>query len=757
MKNRMIAWVSGVVLVVVTLMVIIVKLEPPRDGIIRAQAMKAMALALTDKEECEKRAKERGTSHFSAKEKDNWFVKYMDYLYDEGYLDPELTPASLASAQGYLTYAEAAYMAGQVSGKLKLQAGSTRNNRDQAFPEEDWWQLYGSILKETDPEGKVEEMEAVLYGTPSNLDQAESWTAYTTAGNFGFQGLALDAFLDCEIRFLARSGEMITSSLVSRNVVYENVWLAESDGRHFKAYLGTAYREFPVSAKLGGEDGMAGNLADLHMEDGKLVKITMKRDRLSGKVLSVTEDAIEIEGYGEIPLAPNFHVYKVYGDFKVLNASDILVGYNLQEFVAADGKLCAALLEREFDAKTIRVLLMDTGFKSVFHASADLVLGSGADLEYENAKGKMVGERLEAGTQLAVGPDSPYLEYGRMIITPDEPEAITIRSIERSQGTPVYSGSLEIKGTPEGLVLVNDLFLEDYLTKVVPSEMPPSYEKEALKAQAVCARTYAYRQIQGNTYSQYGAHVDDSTNFQVYNNTSADDRSTQAVKETYGKMLFYEDKPIEAFYFSTSCGRTADAGVWGTDSGKYPYLRAAEVKEGGKSLGREDNDGFESYIKREDVIAYDTSYPMFRWQTDLPADVASAQINGAGQIQDMTITDRGPGGIAGELSVTGTDGTVTIKGQSAIRSALGNPSLIITKKDGGTMTGSATLPSAFIAIEKRTGEDGSVSFHIYGGGFGHGVGMSQNGAQGMAKTGKDYKQILDFFYHGTELRECNES
>ena len=756
MKNRMIAWVSGVVLVVVTLMVIIVKLEPPRDGIIRAQAMKAMALALTDKEECEKRAKERGTSHFSAKEKDNWFVKYMDYLYDEGYLDPELTPASLASAQGYLTYAEAAYMAGQVSGKLKLQAGSTRNNRDQAFPEEDWWQLYGSILKETDPEGKVEEMEAVLYGTPSNLDQAESWTAYTTVGNFGFQGLALDTFLDCEIRFLARSGEMITSSLVSRNVVYENVWLAESDGRHFKAYLGTAYREFPVSAKLGGEDGMAGNLADLHMEDGKLVKITMKRDRLSGKVLSVTEDAIEIEGYGEIPLAPNFHVYKVYGDFKVLNASDILVGYNLQEFVAADGKLCAALLEREFDAKTIRVLLMDTGFKSVFHASADLVLGSGADLEYENAKGKMVGERLEAGTQLTVGPDSPYLEYGRMIITPDEPEAITIRSIERSQGTPVSSGSLEIKGTPEGLVLVNDLFLEDYLTKVVPSEMPPSYEKEALKAQAVCARTYAYRQIQGNTYSQYGAHVDDSTNFQVYNNTSANDKSTQAVKETYGKMLFYEDKPIEAFYFSTSCGRTADAGVWGTDSGKYPYLRAVEVKEGGKSLGKEDNDGFESYIKREDVIAYDTSYPMFRWQTDLPADVASAQISGAGQIQDMTVTDRGPGGIAGELTVTGTDGTVTIKGQSAIRSALGNPSLIITKKDGGTMTGSATLPSAFIAIEKRTGEDGSLSFHIYGGGFGHGVGMSQNGAQGMAKTGKGYKQILDFFYHGTELRECNE-
>ena len=82
---------------------------------------------------------------------------------------------------------------------------------------------------------------------------------------------------------------MITSSLVSRNVVYENVWLAESDGRHFKARIWyTAYGNSSVSAKLGGEDRMAGNLADLHMEDGKLVKITMKRDRLSGKVLSVT-------------------------------------------------------------------------------------------------------------------------------------------------------------------------------------------------------------------------------------------------------------------------------------------------------------------------------------------------------------------------------------------------------------------------------------------------------------------------------------
>ena len=145
----------------------------------------------------------------------------------------------------------------------------------------------------------------------------------------------------------------------------------------------------------------------------------MKRERISGKVLSVTDNAIEIEGYGEIPLSENFHVYKVYGDFKVLGAKDILVGYDLQEFVAAEGKLCAALLEREFDAKTIRVLLMDTGFKSLYHPSATLVLGGAAQMEYENSKGKTEKERLEAGTQLTVAPDDERLKYGRIIITPE--------------------------------------------------------------------------------------------------------------------------------------------------------------------------------------------------------------------------------------------------------------------------------------------------------------------------------------------------
>ena len=100
--------------------------------------------------------------------------------------------------------------------------------------------------------------------------------------------------------------------------------------------------------------------------------------------------------------------------------------------------------------------------------------------------------------------------------------------------------------------------------------------------------------------------------------------------------------------------------------------------------------------------------------------------------------------------MVGTEGTKTYTGQSRIRSVLGSPSLVYNKKDGSTITGWDTLPSGFIYIENEgTDENNDTRFVIYGGGYGHGVGMSQNGAQGMAKQGKNFKEILQFFYNSS--------
>ena len=133
------------------------------------------------------------------------------------------------------------------------------------------------------------------------------------------------------------------------------------------------------------------------------------------------------------------------------------------------------------------------------------------------------------------------------------------------------------------------------------------------------------------------------------------------------------------------------------------------------------------------------------------------KIGGVGQITGLTVTERGPGGAAKALKVVGTEGSKTFTGQSKVRSVLGNTRLVFNRKDGSTYTEWETLPSGFIYIENQgTDENGVTAFTIYGGGYGHGAGMSQNGAQGMAKKGKNYKEILKFFYDGCEIVDIGD-
>ena len=138
MKNKMILWTAGMISLVVVLMIIIVSLEPPKEGITRSQAFKAAALLTASRAECEAHQKAAGRSHFSAKEQGNWFVKYMDYLYDEDYLTEELTPANLTTAQGLLTYREASYLAARAGSSFKaclLYTSPFRGNPRAALPQ----------------------------------------------------------------------------------------------------------------------------------------------------------------------------------------------------------------------------------------------------------------------------------------------------------------------------------------------------------------------------------------------------------------------------------------------------------------------------------------------------------------------------------------------------------------------------------------------------------------------------------------------
>ena len=226
------------------------------------------------------------------------------------------------------------------------------------------------------------------------------------------------------------------------------------------------------------------------------------------------------------------------------------------------------------------------------------------------------------------------------------------------------------------------------------------------------------------------------------------------MEETYGKLLLYDGRPISAYYFSTSCGTTADGGVWGGDPAKTPYLKSVALQPGRKSLDLTSNQAFAEFIKEKDVTAYDASYPFFRWNVTTNADILTENISGVGTVQSVQVTERCAGGVANKLLVKGTEGERTITGQNSIRAALGDPRLTINRKDGKTSEGWSSLPSGFLTVEDGgVNKNGVQVFKIYGGGYGHGAGMSQNGAQGMAKDGMNYEEILKFFYDGVTVEE----
>ena len=761
-RRKLINWMAGVTTFVVALLIVIVLLDREEDGVSLAAASRTVALTLESGDGILENAPE--TSNFDEDLSDQWYVKYMDYLYGQGYIDSGSVKADERSATSAVTYAVLSDWAKKASEEGKGETDALLSYVDsgdrakKAVSSENFWKFYDAFRAAVDPDRAVAEVETDLYGTPDNVDGAPAWTAYTRDGIFQFEGLYLDGYIDQKIRFLARDDEILkVEEMVSDEIVYENAWISGFSGKTVTVFIGNIQREFPVRGVLKDESEISGQIGDLYLKGGTPKRLVLKKEKITGTVLAVRDTEIEIDGYGSVPLADQFKIYRTYGVLREQQKKDILVGYHMQEFVVADGKICAALTTEKPDIDMIRVLIMTNGFKSLFHDTITLSCDSMAVLEYGDEKDAKT-ESIAAGETVTIKPGDSRVASGRLTFrSANEGGMITVHSLERAQGMPVYPGHMEITEESDGLLLLNEVDLEEYLKRVTPSEMPPTYELEALKAQAVCARTYAWRQIQGNAYSTYGAHVDDSTNFQVYNNTLTFDSTDTAVNETFGQLLEYNGDPIEAFYYSTSDGHGTDGSVWGADASNTPYLRAVTINNKAKKLDLTSNEAFESFIKDENTDAYDSDFPMFRWNTKTTSTILDEKIGGVGRITGLTITSRGAGGYAKTLKVVGTEGSKTFSGQSRIRSILGNVSLVYNRKDGFTSTGWDTLPSGFIYIENNgTDENQVTTFTIYGGGFGHGVGMSQNGAQGMAKQGKTCQEILKFFYDGCGLMDISE-
>lgn len=338
----------------------------------------------------------------------------------------------------------------------------------------------------------------------------------------------------------------------------------------------------------------------------------------------------------------------------------------------------------------------------------------------------------------------------------------------------------EIKGSYEGILhlyregdicwVVNELSMENYLYGVVPGEMPASFSTEALKSQAVCARTYAALQVLGTAYEQYHADVDDTTACQVYLPENENQAATDAVNATKGQVLSFQGMLASVYYFSTSCGYTTGLEVWQQEG--VPYLGTHSLLLDAPS--QEEPDAF---LRNSQVVAYDSESRFFRWKAVLQTekysqklleklqetvnqkngkailtDIDGIQIQDAsslGNLTNMAVSARSDSGCVTDLCLMFEYGTAHVYNENAIRKILWTLVESLTDKNGSTVNTFSILPSAFISIDVKD----RGNYEIYGGGLGHGIGMSQYGADGMAKSGMDYSDILKTFFPGTVLTQ----
>lgn len=518
---------------------------------------------------------------------------------------------------------------------------------------------------------------------------------------------------------------------------YENAWIVSVENGVVTFMAEGVLRQLPVS----GVGEVKNTLADIETRNGSIVRLGLKQDTIRGRVLAVGENFIEIENYGTLPLAESFAVYQIYGELLQKDYKSILVGYDAQEFIVGEGKVCGAVIEEEISSALIRVLLRGNYYEGDVHETVSLRSSEAMLVEYGEEQ-----KRIEPDTEIVFTMESKALEQGRVRVSSEgENGMITVTSLQRAQGNPSYYGSLEITRSAEGMTVVNEVELEKYLYFVVPSEMPAGYGMEALKAQAVCARSYACRQIQENSLSMKGAHIDDSSNYQVYNNYPSAESCCQAVDETKGQIMTYNGEIVQAYYFSTSCGFTTDSDIW-HEAYALPYIKGRRVWE------EETEVDIVTALLDWEYPAYDKDFPWYRWYVNFPMEALQSCAEAAGlaekvgAVQSLEVGSRGKNGIVQSITLTGDKGSAVVETELQIRKLLNPYGLELNRKDGGVQTDFSMLPSGFFVVREISDGETGQGYRIDGGGFGHGAGMSQNAANAMAERGMDYQDILTFFY-----------
>lgn len=414
------------------------------------------------------------------------------------------------------------------------------------------------------------------------------------------------------------------------------------------------------------------------------------------------------------------------------------------------------------ESKTIRVGISTSDFSNWFLSETNIYSSSYLETD-EPAEGNVIASNIPSANiklknsvfEITTSDGCVYKSSAKEIRFTSLGK-IGITGLKRNGKPAVYRGEIRFVKNSDGtkFATVNVLNLKDYLRGVVPNEMPVSFGLEALKAQCVAARNYALRP-RVTYYKEFD--ICDSVACQVYFGANTEKPlSDKAVEETDGIVALYDGELILALYSSTAGGYTEDYTsaftVKPTDP-RHPYLKAKPDKGRISALNSE-GAARSFYLSRPD--SFENASPFYRWTKTWSYDELVRVLNKTlleqsgftvprftkndkfSQIKEIKILERGNSGKVISIEIITDKGSFIAGKELVIRR--------LFKKDG------KALPSAnFVTDLIFDPNTNKNTIKFSGGGFGHGVGMSQFGAGGMAAEGKTFDEILHHYYSGVSL------
>ena len=492
-------------------------------------------------------------------------------------------------------------------------------------------------------------------------------------------------------------------------IVLENVYITTITDNSFSFIYD--HMNYEVEGML--EESYIG-VANISIMGDKIEKISIKPDFIEDVLSGYTQNAIVTKSKGQWNREDVLPLYKV-DDTHVTQVdwNETIIGVSNLRYILDDGLVCAIIIEEEAVPRDIRV-----------------VIKNGSDIFYNNVyiKTRSNGALIDA--------DAYFSSNSEQILSLNDGFGLEICD---SNGAPMevpFEGYLYVYKTDNGYVVVNELDMETYLKYVVPSEMQISYGHEALKAQAVCARTYAYSQMYNQSYAAYGANIDDSTAFQAYHNQSRYPESDAAVDETAGEVITCNGELIPCYYYSTSPGVTNNMTAWESEDTEYIACSGMEFAN---NLNLQIESDFSKFIQQQ-VECYDSGSSFYRWNSVL--DISSAKDADKGKLLGLSIKARNEAGYITAIELQYENSTEIIRNEYDIRYVLGLYQTEIQLNNGQIRTDIDMVPSACFEVAEIS--EGKIV--LRGGGFGHGIGMSQYGAKSMAEFGHSYKDIINYYY-----------